>query len=105
MFEQSLIRAKTFIKPATISCNSLKGSRSMATKLPLRKAAKENHKMKHPDAANIKEQKEFDENKEKLEKLEHGDKNTDFKKPSMEELQKRGDDARIEQNRPDDGVY
>lgn len=61
--------------------------------------------LKHDqDAAEQKEQNLFNDNKKKLDNLEHG-KNPDFKQPGMEDLKKKGDDARIEQNRPDDGVY
>ncbi|CAH1829062.1 unnamed protein product [Saccharomyces cerevisiae] len=54
--------------------------------------------------AEKKEQGLFDSNKKRLDTLEHG-KNPDYKQPGMEDLKKKGDDARIEQNRPDDGVY
>ncbi|CAI4055230.1 hypothetical protein N7582_000277 [Saccharomyces uvarum] len=62
------------------------------------------HLKNDQDAAEQKEQHLFDDNKKKLDNLEHG-KNPDFKQPGMEDLKKKGDDARIEQNRPDDGVY
>lgn len=51
------------------------------------------------------EQKLFDENKARLEKLEHAKIYDGSQRESCEELKKKGDDARIEQNRPDDGVY
>ncbi|QLG71102.1 hypothetical protein HG535_0B01400 [Zygotorulaspora mrakii] len=57
----------------------------------------------HQDAAEQKEQKLFDKNKAKLEKMEHHEGSD--KRDSRSKLKKRGDDARIEQNRPDDGVY
>lgn len=51
------------------------------------------------------EQKLFDENKARLEKLEHDKIYESCGKESFEELKKKGEDAPIEQNRPDDGVY
>ncbi|CCK69943.1 Fmp16p KNAG_0D01920 [Huiozyma naganishii CBS 8797] len=52
-----------------------------------------------------KEQKLFDKNKARLEKLETGKGPRGFKRPSEKALQEKGENARIEQNRPDDGVY
>ncbi|QLQ79572.1 hypothetical protein HG537_0C02190 [Torulaspora globosa] len=51
------------------------------------------------------EQKLFDENKARLEKLEQAKIYDGSQRETCEELKKKGDDARIEQNRPDDGVY
>lgn len=62
------------------------------------------HLKNNQDEAEKKEQGLFDTNKKRLDTLEHG-KNPDYKQPGMEDLKKKGDDARIEQNRPDDGVY
>ncbi|SCU99808.1 LANO_0F03774g1_1 [Lachancea nothofagi CBS 11611] len=52
-------------------------------------------------------QEELDSNKKKLEELEKkkGGKNHDYERPSRDQLKKRGDDAQVEQQRPDDGVY
>ena len=63
------------------------------------------HRKEHQNAEEQKEQKLFDQNKSKLDNLEHehGVKNTDTE--SCEELKKKGEDAQVEQNRPDDGVY
>lgn len=52
-----------------------------------------------------KEQKLFDKNQDFLDRMEHDPSFNDWKKPNDEKLKKIGDDARIEQNRPDDGVY
>lgn len=52
-----------------------------------------------------KEQKLFDDNKAKLDKLEHEKSYDGTERESCEELKKKGDDAQIEQNRADDGVY
>lgn len=58
------------------------------------------------NAEEQKEQKLFDDNKAKLDKMEHHTEDgADANRKSCEELKKIGDDARIEQNRPDDGVY
>ncbi|CAI4931106.1 CGH_3_HP_G0032970.mRNA.1.CDS.1 [Saccharomyces cerevisiae] len=62
------------------------------------------HLKNNQDEAEKKEQGLFDSNKKRLDTLEHG-KNPYYKQPGMEDLKKKGDDARIEQNRPDDGVY
>ena len=86
---------RIFTKQRTLFKNS---SRALSTKL-------DDHRLKHPDRQDIKEQKMFDENQAKLEKLEHDKNYKNFTKDSIKNLQKRGDDARIEQNRPDDGVY
>lgn len=51
------------------------------------------------------EQTKFDKNQEKLERMEHDSTYKDWKQPNCDKLKKIGDDARIEQNRPDDGVY
>ncbi|EDO16772.1 hypothetical protein Kpol_526p25 [Vanderwaltozyma polyspora DSM 70294] len=52
------------------------------------------------------EQNMFNKNKAILEKMEHDKLNHDNElKPDMETLKQFGDNARIEQNRPDDGVY
>ena len=51
------------------------------------------------------EQNLFDKNQDLLERMEHDSTFNDWKKPDDEKLKKIGDDARIEQNRPDDGVY
>ena len=66
--------------------------------------ASNDHRIHNPDAADIREQKEFDANKKKLENLEHGG-HRGIKKPSVKELQRKGVEAPIEQNRADDGVY
>ncbi|SCV03972.1 LAMI_0H12420g1_1 [Lachancea mirantina] len=55
-------------------------------------------------------QQQLDENKAKLEELEkgnskHGTFQGELKRPSDAELKKRGEDAQVEQQRPDDGVY
>lgn len=100
MLSQTIFKSSLLLKPAT---NSVRFNvcRNLSTTTIL---LKENHKMKHPDAEDIKEQKEFDLNKKKLENLEHGG-HSNIMKPSMEKLQQEGENARIEQNRPDDGVY
>lgn len=62
----------------------------------------------HLSSEEQKEQKLFDDNKAKLDKMEHEHGEgaaADANRKSCEELKKIGDDARIEQNRPDDGVY
>lgn len=61
------------------------------------------HRKAHLSPEEEKEQKLFDRNKAKLDKLEHNEGSS--KRDSKAKLKKRGDDARIEQNRPDDGVY
>lgn len=62
--------------------------------------------LKHDQSKDeVKEQKLFDKNQETLERMEHDSTYNDWKKPDDEKLKKIGDDARIEQNRPDDGVY
>lgn len=52
-------------------------------------------------------QKDMEENQRKLEQLEKKQKSieSDLQRPSREELKKKGDDAQVEQHRPDDGVY
>ncbi|CCH58654.1 hypothetical protein TBLA_0A08650 [Henningerozyma blattae CBS 6284] len=65
---------------------------------------------KHLSQTERQDQSLFKRNKKLLEDMEfHSHKKRFTKKagmrPSMEELKKMGDDARIEQNRPDDGVY
>lgn len=63
-------------------------------------------KLKHnQNKEEEREQKLFDKNQERLEKLEHDEDYKDYQQPSQEELKIKGDKARIEQNRPDDGVY
>ncbi|CAL9734353.1 hypothetical protein MOSE0_E04060 [Monosporozyma servazzii] len=62
--------------------------------------------LKHDqDVQEVEEQKKFDKNQEKLERMEHDSTYKDLKQPNCDKLKKIGDDARIEQNRPDDGVY
>lgn len=52
------------------------------------------------------EQKMFDKNQATLDRMEHDSNyHGNEKKPNMEHLKEFGDNARIEQNRPDDGVY
>lgn len=53
------------------------------------------------------DQRMFDKNKRKLEKLEHEGHEAmkDFKRPSINRLKKKGENAQIEQGRADDGVY
>lgn len=63
------------------------------------------HLKDHQTQEEKKEQKLFDENKAKLDKLEHEKNGKDTNRESCDELKKKGDDAQIEQNRPDDGVY
>lgn len=82
----------------------LLSSRTFATsqtvRLPERK--------KNLNAAEQKEQNLFNKNKEKLERLESDatkDREDDISHPSSEVLQEKGEEARVEQNRPDDGVY
>ncbi|CAI4037955.1 hypothetical protein SMKI_04G2920 [Saccharomyces mikatae IFO 1815] len=79
-------------------CKSTKAPFSVAVRASMP------HLKNNQDETEKKEQGLFDSNKKKLDSLEHG-KNPNFKQPGMEDLKKKGDDARIEQNRPDDGVY
>lgn len=63
-----------------------------------------------PKSSDEVSQSELDANKAKLEELEKEPVKGQsfsgtFKRPSEEELKKRGEDAQIEQQRPDDGVY
>ncbi|CAR29357.1 ZYRO0G06776p [Zygosaccharomyces rouxii] len=53
------------------------------------------------------EQKNFDDNQARLEEMEHSrTKDVDYTHQRSEaELRKIGEDAQVEQNRPDDGVY
>ncbi|KAG0675832.1 hypothetical protein C6P41_003984 [Kluyveromyces marxianus] len=53
------------------------------------------------------EQRMFDRNKKKLEKLEREghELEKDLKRPGVNNLKKKGERAQIEQGRPDDGVY
>ncbi|KAM3159814.1 Protein FMP16, mitochondrial [Lachancea thermotolerans] len=51
-------------------------------------------------------QKDMDANKKKLDELEKKSHNGGaYKRPSTDELKKKGEDAQVEQHRPDDGVY
>lgn len=100
MLSQTMLTCSLLLRPV-VNSTRFTLVRNLSTTTTM---LKENHKMKHPDAEDIKEQKEFDLNKKKLEKLEHGD-HSNIMKPSMEKLQEEGENARIEQNRPDDGVY
>ncbi|EJS44276.1 fmp16p [Saccharomyces arboricola H-6] len=93
-----MLRTTVLHTPRQLICKSSKAAFSTAT------MASYPHLKDKQDAAEKKEQSLFDSNKEKLDSLEHG-KSTNFKQPGMEDLKKKGDDARIEQNRPDDGVY
>ncbi|CDO94649.1 unnamed protein product [Kluyveromyces dobzhanskii CBS 2104] len=65
--------------------------------------ARTSPKPKDPD------QRMFDRNQKKLEHLEeegHGHaKDAELKRPSLKTLQKKGKEAPIKQQRPDDGVY
>ncbi|SJM87301.1 related to protein FMP16, mitochondrial [Zygosaccharomyces bailii] len=64
------------------------------------------HRKAHLSDAEQKEQNIFDANKAKLESMEHDKANkSDAHVQSCDELRKVGEDAQIEQNRPDDGVY
>ncbi|CCC68510.1 hypothetical protein NCAS_0B04260 [Naumovozyma castellii] len=63
------------------------------------------HRKPNQDAEEAKEQKLFDKNKKRLDKMEHDKTYQEVKQPDCDVLRKRGDDARIEQNRPDDGNY
>lgn len=100
MLTQTIFKSSLLLRPVANSAR-FGAVRNLSTTIIM---LRENHKMKHPDAENIKEQKEFDLNKKKLENLEHGG-HSNVMKPSMEKLQQEGENARIEQNRPDDGVY
>lgn len=62
------------------------------------------HLKKKQDATEKAEQKMFDKNKKELEQFEHGKgkKSHDYRN---QDLREKGENARIEQNRPDDGVY
>ncbi|CCD22524.1 Fmp16p NDAI_0A03670 [Naumovozyma dairenensis CBS 421] len=63
------------------------------------------HVKPNQDELETKEQNVFDTNKKKLERMEHDKTYTEFKQDDCDVLRKKGDDARIEQNRPDDGNY
>ncbi|CAI4058046.1 hypothetical protein SKDZ_04G2940 [Saccharomyces kudriavzevii ZP591] len=93
-----MLRATVLRTPRQLIYKSPRAAFSVAARASLP------HLKDNQDAAEKKEQSLFDSNKKKLNSLEH-DKNPDYKQPGMEDLQKKGDDARIEQNRPDDGVY
>lgn len=93
-----MLRATLLRAPRQLICKSSRAPFSIAAR------ASFPHLKNNQDEAEKKEQGLFDSNKEKLDTLEHG-KNPDYKQPGMEDLKKKGDDARIEQNRPDDGVY
>ncbi|QHS72287.1 Fmp16p [Saccharomyces paradoxus] len=93
-----MLRATLLRTPRQLICKSSRAPFSIAAR------ASFPHLKNNQDEAEKKEQGLFDSNKEKLDTLEHG-KNPDYKQPGMEDLKKKGDDARIEQNRPDDGVY
>lgn len=62
------------------------------------------HLKKDQNATEKAEQKMFDENQKDLEQLEHG-KSTKSHNYKCDDLREKGENARIEQNRPDDGVY
>jgi len=99
MLAQSLVRNSVVLRPVILSARY-----SAVRLISTTSSCARDHRMKHPNPEDVKEQKKFDANKKKLEKLEHGG-HSGIKKPSMEKLQQKGEDARIEQNRPDDGVY
>ncbi|GAV55648.1 hypothetical protein ZYGR_0AY00400 [Zygosaccharomyces rouxii] len=65
------------------------------------------HRKENLTGSEQKEQKDFDENQARLEEMEHSHgKDVDYTHQRSEaELRKTGEDAQIEQNRPDDGVY
>lgn len=63
------------------------------------------HQKANLNTEEVKEQKMFDRNKKKLERLEHDSDYKSTKAPSEKKLQEKGRTAPIEQNRPDDGVY
>lgn len=81
------------------------GSKPVATRLAMsaRLYSKQNLKG-NQDKAEKAEQKMFDNNQKDLEQFEQGKgkKRPDY---SCEDLRVKGENARIEQNRPDDGVY
>lgn len=65
------------------------------------------HRKDHLNSAEQKEQKAFDDNQARLEKMEHSDSQGVDRahRKSDAELRKTGEDAQIEQGRADDGVY
>lgn len=64
------------------------------------------HRKDHQSPSEQKEQSSFDENQAKLEQMEHSRRlNADYNQRTESELRKTSDDAQVEQNRPDDGVY
>lgn len=63
------------------------------------------HRKEHQSPEEQKEQSLFDQNKRRLDKLEHEKGTEGADRESCDELRKKGDNAQIEQNRPDDGVY
>ncbi|CCE63066.1 hypothetical protein TPHA_0D04320 [Tetrapisispora phaffii CBS 4417] len=65
------------------------------------------HQKMHQSKDEKKEMKVFHKNQKTLEKMESKKKRCHVgeKKPDMETLKKFGEDARVAQNRPDDGVY
>ncbi|SMN21906.1 similar to Saccharomyces cerevisiae YDR070C FMP16 Putative protein of unknown function [Maudiozyma saulgeensis] len=99
MLAPALVRNSMILRPVVVSTRY-----SMVRMMSSTRNCAKDHRMKHPDAEDVKEQRKFDANKKKLEKLEHGG-HSGIMKPSMEKLQQKGENARIEQNRPDDGVY
>ncbi|SCU81526.1 LAFA_0C05556g1_1 [Lachancea sp. 'fantastica'] len=89
---------------------TIRGTRALQT-LSLRAtrsisgASSSNPKSKTPKSPS---QEQLDANKKKLEDLEKKSGSVGggkYERPSREELKKKGTDAQIEQQRPDDGVY
>ncbi|CCF57253.1 hypothetical protein KAFR_0C02600 [Kazachstania africana CBS 2517] len=99
------LTSKASILSKNVACARLFSVNATFLKTKGTKESSGGHKKEHQNAEEMKEQQLFDKNKENLEKMESDYKYSDFQKPTMEELKKKGDDARIEQNRPDDGVY
>lgn len=85
------------ISPRLVTVSARAFSSAPVARFPHRKA--------NQNAEEKKEQSLFDQNQAKLDKLEHENGTKDADRGSCEELKKKGDDAQIEQNRPDDGVY
>ncbi|CEP63066.1 Fmp16p LALA0_S07e01640g [Lachancea lanzarotensis] len=84
---------------------SLRAARSGNAVRSISGASSSNPKSKTPKSSS---QEQMDANKKKLEDLEKKSGSIgggNFQRPSREELKKKGDEAQVEQQRPDDGVY
>lgn len=102
MFRQISIQSRVAIRPLSVASKPML-TRYLSTTMTAMNATND-HRIHNPDAEDIRDQREFDANKKKLENLEHGG-HRGIKKPSVKDLQRKGVEAPIEQNRPDDGVY